>query len=121
MATTRPRLTDEIRHAMNDAVTNKLNQLGKRHRLRPLVWSIRQADGGGWRADGYASVDYDPVEVPVVLDTWARWLRLDRVDQPLCPGTVEYRGRVDGLDVELWGVTDRDLFEQSTAQSGKLQ
>lgn len=44
---------------------------------------------------------------------WAAALGFELVEQQR--GTVEARGVVDEIDVEVWGVVDLDAFEQPPA------
>ena len=111
MDSIRPGLTDEI----NDAITTRMNQLGHQAALQPLTWLLFA--GRPIRVSGCAGVTCYDVEA--VLEAWAGWLGLTGQNPPSCPGTVEYRGRVDGLDVELWAVTDRGLFAQATQRNAQ--
>lgn len=95
-----------ITTAINNGVTTQLNQLGRRARCHPLDWTLTAG-----RLSGHAGAEYADVDVPDVLAGWASYLGLHRQERPTCTGTTEYRGRVGGWDVEVWGVHDRDAFE----------
>jgi len=74
------------------------------------LWSIKQRLDDSWWVSGHAGADYTDNETAALVDAWAHWLGLVRQQPPACAGTTEYRGRVDGLAVEVWGVTDPDAF-----------
>jgi hypothetical protein len=35
-------------------------------------------------------------------------------DEQSTPGTLGYRGQIEGIPVEVWAVADRDEFERTT-------
>lgn len=110
----RPRLTDAISHG----ITDQLNLLGRAAGCRPLSWSISTNSGPGWSVTGLAGGgDYTEQEVPDVLAGWAAQWGLTSWDNPVCAGTTEYRGQVDGLRVDVWGVHDRDAFDREYEQN----
>lgn len=102
------RITEAIRAGMAAGITAQLNQLGQAAGCGPLTWSIRLEDG---RVSGQAGAEYSDDETAEVLGEWADLLGLTAVTA-LDAGVDMYRGLVDGMDIEVWGVTDRDTFEQ---------
>lgn len=76
--------------------------------LPPLTWTLTPS-GALW---GHAGADCAEDEVAGVLARWAQALDLaqDQVS-PNLAGSVVYSGTVEGRPVRIWGVTDRDTWE----------
>ncbi|GAA3435621.1 hypothetical protein [Kutzneria kofuensis] len=105
------RVTEAIHAGMIAGITAQLNQLGQAAGCAPLTWSIRLED---WHISGQAGAEYSDDEAAEALEAWADLLGLTAHSLAVA-GTDTYHGLVDGVDIELWGVTDRDAFEQDTA------
>jgi hypothetical protein len=101
---------------LGDALCVGLNQIGRDQGCVPLLWSVEEDGAGSSVFDGrpvisgMVGAEHADAAVPEVLTAWATLLNL-AADTTPCPGTAEYRGTVAGLLVQVWGVTDRDVFE----------
>ncbi|MET9030948.1 hypothetical protein ABZW96_35885 [Nocardia sp. NPDC004168] len=90
-----------------------VNTVGQRAGCAPLTWELYTADEtSGLAVTGIASGrDYNDSQVTAIVQAWADLLGLIRVVPPTTSGTIEYRGVVDGIEVEVWGITDKQFFE----------
>ena|SRR5436305_13249252 len=105
-------LTAAVSHAVTD-VMNAYSVERAGRDLPPLAWSL--VTGTGYLT-GCAS-DHAEDQVLDVLTRWARALGLTQVStSPNMAGSVTYTGEVEGRDVVIWGVTDRDTWEQPATQ-----
>lgn len=106
-------LGTRLRKALDTAVESTMNALGERHGLAPLVWRLNDEDlvDGSVTVDGSAAWGlYDPVQCASIVKAWAEVL--DLAGQPTECGTVEYAGALPGVQVTVWAVVDRELFEE---------
>jgi hypothetical protein len=108
-------LGTRINHAISAAVSvmraYAAEQAG--HELPPLAWSLTPS----WALNGYAGLAHTESEVAGVLARWAQVLDLtEAVMGPNMAGSLTYAGEVEGRQVVIWGVTDRDTWEQPAAQ-----
>jgi hypothetical protein len=104
-------VADAIHAGMAAGITAQLNQLGQAAGCAPLSWSIRLEDG---RVTGQAGAEYSDDEATEALEAWSDLLGLTAAPM-LTAGTDTYHGLVDGMHIQVWGVTDRDAFDQDTA------
>jgi len=74
--------------------------VGDRNHLFDVVSIRGQVDAGHYEA-----------EAVVIADQWAVTLGLPQGSPT--PGSVEYRGDVDGVQTTVWAVVDRDLWDQN--------
>jgi hypothetical protein len=104
---------DAARLAITDALTELYNRDAPAG-CRPLIWSL-SADSTKWQisVSGHAgSGDYNETEAAAVIEAWATHLGLTEQIPTACEGTTQYRGTVNGVEVEVWGVTDAGEFER---------
>jgi hypothetical protein len=79
--------------------------------LPPLTWTLTPS----WALWGHAGADCAEDQVAGVLARWAQALGLTQAELgPNMAGSVTYEGTVEGRPVQIWGVTDRDTWEQPT-------
>ena len=94
------------------AVAEVMNAYGTEkagRRLQPLDWSLALSNGA---LTGYVPVDCPEGEVAIVAAAWAWALGLTLVPAgPSMAGSVTYEGTVEGRPVVIWGVTDRDAWD----------
>ncbi|MET9030913.1 hypothetical protein ABZW96_35695 [Nocardia sp. NPDC004168] len=90
-----------------------VNKVGGRAGCAPLTWELYATDDTGALAvSGTTSGrDYSEKQVLAIVQAWAELLGLSRVVPPTTGGTSEYRGVVDGIEVEVWGVIDKQFYD----------
>lgn len=101
--------------AVDFGIQEVLNKVAARAGCRPLEWELRDdhADGAHCRLSGAADHEDHggPEHIPDVLQAWARLLGLAPVLPPSTGGTIQYRGVVNYIDVEVWGIVDPEFFD----------
>lgn len=110
--------------AVQRGVAEALNARGAAAGCAPLAWSVGVPDDG-WRRlgvpdgrlllNGQVIAAHDYAAARRVAERWARELGLVEQDEPICEGTVEYRGGVDGIYVIVWAVVDGHTFGRSSS------
>jgi len=109
-----PDLNRTLLAAIHRAVAEVMNAYASEkagRRLEPLDWSIMPSSG---ELTGYVPVDCPEGdgEVAIVAAAWAWSLDLTLVPAgPGMAGSVTYAGAVEGRQVVIWGVTDRDVWD----------
>jgi hypothetical protein len=79
--------------------------------LKPLDWSVTSSSGA---LTGYIPVDCPEGEVAIVVAAWSWAIGLILVPaDPNMAGLVTCTGEVEGRQVVIWGVTDRDTWESA--------
>jgi hypothetical protein len=111
-----PDLGLTLHPAIADAVSQVMNAIPGAG--VPLNWRLDlSSQNPVWEAlSGQVSSEYDESEVLDILTGWARLLDLAQVAEPVA-GTTEYRGTVDHRPITVWGITDRDVFDQPLPSS----
>lgn len=110
-------LGGRLDNAVNDAASAVMNSYGRERNsvLPALVWFVRPEGVTGMADVG----SYAEGEVAGVLSRWAGCFGLTRVaDRPHLPYMVEYAGSIGGLDVRIWGITDRAGWEAVMSPRG---
>ncbi|MDE1675090.1 hypothetical protein [Nocardia gipuzkoensis] len=90
-----------------------VNKVGQRAGCAPLSWELFVTeDTGALAVSGTtAGQDYSEAQVTEIVQAWAQLLGLSQVLPPSTGGTIEYRGVIDGIEVEVWGVIDQQFFD----------
>lgn len=106
-----------LRDTIDEGLTAALTEYGTARGLPRLHWhlcsGVEISSVGRAQVIGQASVaDYPEQDVAAAVQAWAAALQFQLVEQPGNVGALEARGVVEGLDVEVWGVTDREAFER---------
>lgn len=100
----------------NDALTAGMQQYAQRQGLPwELRWSLShvvEPDGSvHTQVSGHVGAEYADDQVPGALRAWAEHLGLSEDVDPLL-GSASFSGESRGVVVELWGVVDREQWEQ---------
>lgn len=107
-----------LRAAIDEGLTTALREYGRARGLPALRWGLCSSAEisvvGRAQVVGMASMaDFSEDEAGKAIRAWAAALGFELVEQRR--GTVEARGVVDEIDVEVWGVVDLDAFEHPPA------
>lgn len=109
---------DTAERRQRQAVTAAINAWGQAEAgALPLEWRLTPLDAWepqrGSRWVGQATSDYDEAEVAGVLETWAKFLRLESRGDRDGDGSLTFESpRDSGFRVEIWGVIDRERWEE---------
>lgn len=107
-----PTLREMLEHALTDAMDTYAEQRALPH----LRWTLITSDDGQVQLTGHASAgDYNEPDAAHAVRAWTAELDLEPTEQPV-PGTVEARGQVEQLEVDVWGVFDQAAFENPLAE-----
>lgn len=109
-----------FREEIDQGLTAAMNRYATAHALPQLRWhlctSAEVASVGRAQVIGQASAgDYPEEDVPAAVQAWAATLQIQVAEQPGHVGTLEARGGVEGVDIEVWGVTDHEAFARGPA------
>jgi hypothetical protein len=111
-------LRDALGRQLDTAATAALNTRGQAKRCPPLAWAAPAYEP--WTEAGFtglaSSGDYSTTDALGVVRQWAAAFDLTP-DERSRPGTLGYRGQIEGIPVEVWAVADRDEFEHTTHHS----
>lgn len=107
-----------LRATIDEGLTTALREYGRARGLPALRWGLCSSTEisvvGRPQLAGMASMaDFSEGAAWEAVRGWAAALGFELVEQQR--GTVEARGVVDEIDVEVWGVVDLDAFEQPPA------
>lgn len=87
-----------------------LDEYARQHGLAPLYWVLSRS-----ALVGQVNTGTDDHEALRAVQAWADHLRLVPVDGPM-KGTAEYEAPRGERMVNVWGVIDRDEFEERSAE-----
>jgi hypothetical protein len=103
-------LQHELHEAAIRAATVAMTRRGEG--LPTLHWSADPLALHRWKVTGTAKAGTPGEEVERAVRAWSDRLGLTLTDTPLIePGLVEAKGVVDEVDVEVWGVVDREVWD----------
>lgn len=103
---------------LETAVTSAVNAWGTTRSVRPLIWQLKPRDPWephrGQRLVGLATAgDYAEEEITEVLERWAQELRLEPRGDQFGDGSLTFMSPENSrFQVEIWGVIDRDAWEE---------
>lgn len=105
-------LRDTLEHALSSAMDTYAEQ----HDVPRLRWTLITSDDGQVQLAGHASAgDYNEQDAVHAVRAWTAELDLEPTAQAV-PGTVEARGQVEDISVNVWGVADQAAFENPLAE-----
>jgi hydrogenase/urease accessory protein HupE len=111
-------MAGDLNRTLTAAITRVVGQVMNAYgneragrRLKPLDWSVTSTSGA---LTGYVPVDCPEGEVAIAAAAWSWALGLTLAPaNPNMAGLVTYTGEVEGRQVVIWGVTDRDIWESA--------
>lgn len=105
-------LMDRVRRAIADAAASEMNAEAKRRGLPPLNWYVHgdMERAGRLRVEGHLGLgDSGDRDVRVAgASAWAEAFGLAGPTE--IKGCVEWVGEVERVRVEVWAITDPDVF-----------
>ncbi|MBB5153181.1 hypothetical protein [Saccharopolyspora phatthalungensis] len=104
------RMSDEVTQMLMGALRTGMERYARQHGLPTgLYW--RSSLRSGVFLTGHVGAEFTEDQVSEALQKWADHLGLCKDEDPMV-GSASYSGAAGGISIEVWGVTDRDRWDQ---------